>query len=56
MAFQVILLAVVVSLYATEAAIMRDKLLGGADYLPCESCKIPKHHDDYPKEGCVIKS
>ena len=49
MAFKVILLAVVVSLYLTEAAVKRDKALGGADYLPCESCNIPK--SEYPKEG-----
>ena len=49
MAFKVILLAVVVSLYVTEAAVKRHKMLGGADYLPCESCNIPKK--DYPQEG-----
>ena len=49
MAFKVILLAVVVSLYLTEAAVKRDEMLGGADYLPCESCNIPE--SDYPKEG-----
>ena len=49
MAFKVILLAVVVSLYVTEAAVQRDKMLGGADYLPCEHCNIPK--SDYPQEG-----
>ena len=51
MAFKVVLLAVVVSLYVTEAAVKRDKMVGGTDYLPCESChsKIPK--SDYPKEG-----
>ena len=49
MAFKVILLAVVVSLYVTEAAVKRHKMLGDADYLPCESCNIPR--SDYPKEG-----
>ena len=49
MEFKVILFAVVVSLYATEAAVKRHKMLGGADYLPCESCNIPK--SDYPEEG-----
>ena len=49
MAFKVILLAVVVSLYLTEAAVERDTMLGGVDYLPCEACNIPK--SDYPKEG-----
>ena len=47
MELKLILLAIVISLYATEAA--RDKTLGGADYLPCEYCSIPK--DQYPKEG-----
>ena len=49
MAFKEILFAVLVSLYVTEAAVQRDKMLGGADYLPCESCNVPK--SDYPKEG-----
>ena len=49
MEFKVILFAVVVSLYVTEAVVKRDKMLGGADYLPCESCNIPK--SDYPEEG-----
>ena len=47
MELKLILLAIVISLYATEAA--KDKGLGGADYLPCEYCNIPK--DQYPKEG-----
>ena len=47
MELKLILLAIVISLYATEAA--RDKTLGGADYLPCEQCSIPK--DQYPEEG-----
>lgn len=47
MELKLILLAIVISLYATEAA--RDKTLGGADYLPCEDCSIPK--DQYPEEG-----
>ena len=51
MAFKVILLVVVVSLYVTEAAVQRDKMLGGADYLPCKDCDISKNHDKYPKEG-----
>ena len=47
MELKLILLAFVIILYAAEAA--RDKGLGGADYLPCESCSITK--DQYPKEG-----
>ena len=49
MTFKVVLLAIVVNSYITEAAVKRNKMLGGADYLPCESCNIPK--SDYPKEG-----
>ena len=49
MAFKGILLVVVVSLYVNEAAIKRDKMLSGADYLPCEHCNIPK--SDYLEEG-----
>ena len=49
MAFKGILMAVMVSLYVTEAVIQRDRVLGGANYLPCESCNIPKC--GYPKEG-----
>ena len=50
MAFKLILLVTVVSIYAAEAIVVeRDKMLGGADYLPCDSCKIAKK--DYPEEG-----
>ena len=47
MELKLILLAIVINLYATEAA--RDITLGGADYLPCDSCSISK--DQYPEEG-----
>ena len=49
MTIKVILLAIVVGLYITEAAVGKDEMLGGADYLPCESCNIPI--SDYPEEG-----
>ena len=50
MAFKLVLLVTVVSIYTAEAIVVeRDKMLGGADYLPCDYCKIPK--EDYPKEG-----
>ena len=47
MELKLILLAIVIGLYAAEAA--KEKHLGGADYLPCEYCNIPK--DQYPQEG-----
>ena len=54
MAFKVILMVVMVSLYVTEAVVQKDRMLGGANYLPCESCNIPKC--GYPKEGYKIMS
>ena len=50
MALKLVLLVTMVSIYAVEAVeVERDKMLGGADYLPCDYCKIPK--EDYPEEG-----
>ena len=54
MAFKGILMAVMVSLYVTEAVVQRDRMLDGENYLPCESCNIPKC--GYPKEGYKIIS
>ena len=47
MELKLILLAIVIGLYAAEAA--KEKHLGGAGYLPCEQCSIAK--DQYPQEG-----
>ena len=53
MTLKFVLLAIVISLYSTEAVTLDedhiDKSLGGDDYLPCEYCHIPK--ENYPEEG-----
>ena len=49
MELKLILLTLVIGLYRSAAEAAEDRGLGGADYLPCESCSIP--NDQYPKEG-----
>ena len=47
MYLKLILLAIVIGLYATEAA--KERSLGEENYLPCEYCNLQK--EDYPEEG-----
>ena len=47
MDLKLIFLAIVIGLYATEAA--KERSLGDDDYLPCEYCNLQK--EDYPEEG-----
>ena len=42
-------MTIVVIQHTTNAIVREDELLGGANYLPCDYCRLPKR--EYPNEG-----